>query len=148
MRVVLKQDVKGVGQAGDIKEVADGYARNFLIPRGLAVPATPAAVEEARARKEAEARRAAARERETRALADRIRSTPVTIKARAGEQHRLYGSVTAADIAEALGKALGQEIDKRNVHLEEPIRRLGTYQVTIRVGPGVTTEVTVNVVPE
>ncbi len=148
MKVVLKQDVKSLGRAGEIKEVADGYARNCLIPRGLAVPATEAAIKEVKARMEAEARRAAAKEREARELAARMERTAVEIRARAGEQHRLYGAVTAADIADALARAIGRPVDKRNVLLEEPIRRLGTYAVQVRVAPGIVANVTVHVVPE
>src|SRR5207248_981524 len=148
MRVVLAKDVQGVGSAGQVKDVSDGYARNFLLRRGLAVPATTSALEQVEARKGAEARRQAREEGGARDLASRIQAQPLLIRAKAGEQHRLYGSVTAADIAEALSAALGQPFDKRKVELEDPIRALGSYQVPVRVARSVVAKVTVEVEPE
>ncbi len=148
MKVVLLKDIQGVGTAGQVKEVAAGYARNYLLPRGLAEVATPAVLEQLEARRNAEARRAAKEESSARELAQRLEAHPITIYAKAGEQHRLYGSVTAADIAEALGRELGEEIDKRKVELEEPIRAIGTYKVPLRVARSVVATITVNVEPE
>ncbi|HEY8478059.1 MAG TPA: 50S ribosomal protein L9 [Chloroflexota bacterium] len=153
MKVVLVQAVPGVGQPGQVKDVADGYARNYLIPRGLAVPATPAAVKQAEARRAAEERRQARAAEELRELAQRIEGLTLTLRAKAGaaregEERRLYGSITAADVAEALSKALGATVDKRHVELEEPIRTLGSHRVTIRLGHGLAPRVTVAVEPE
>ena len=108
MKVVLVQAVPGVGQPGQVKDVADGYARNYLIPRGLAVPATPAAVKQAEARRAAEERRQARAAEELRELAQRIEGLTLTLRAKAGaaregEERRLYGSITAADVAELYG---------------------------------------------
>src|SRR5579871_541728 len=114
MKVVLRKDVPSLGKAGDIKEVADGYARNYLIPRALAAPATRTAVANVSAHHAAEARQQERLEAEHRALAARIDATPLTIQARTGEQGRLYGSITGADVADALSKSLRQPIDKRD----------------------------------
>jgi large subunit ribosomal protein L9 len=148
MRVVLSKDVQGLGSAGQVKEVSDGYARNYLLPRGLAVAATTSALEQVKAREGAEARRAARQETDAQQLAARLQAQPILIRAKAGEQHRLYGSVTAADIADALSAALGQPFDKRKVELEDPIRALGTYQVPVRVARSVVATVSVDVQPE
>lgn len=148
MRVLLKSDVKGLGAAGELKEVADGYARNYLIPRGLAVPATEAVLKEVEARRQARARRVAHEQEEARRLAERIAAQPVVVAVKAGEKGRLYGAVTAADVAEALARQIGQPVDKRKVDLAEPIRHLGTYQVAVEVARGVDARVTVEVRPE
>ena len=148
MKVLLKQDVKGLGTAGQVKEVADGYARNYLLPRGLAVPATPEAMRQAEARRAAEARRVAEEERQARELAERLARQPVVLHARAGERDRLYGSITAADIATALEQQFGQPFDRRRIELAEPIRSLGRHQVTVKLVHGVEATVTVEVQPE
>src|SRR5262249_22601452 len=124
MKIVLQEDVKGLGTAGDVKEVADGYARNFLIPRKLAAPATPGALRTVAGQKAAAARRKAEVEAEAQSLAARRGSTTLTLKARVGSQARLYGSITPADIATARGKELGSPFDRRKLVLEEPIREL------------------------
>ena len=143
MKVVLRRDVKDLGSAGQVKEVADGYARNYLFPRKLAVPATRSALAEVEAREKAAERRAAAEEREARVVAERIKDQPVRIFPKVGEQGRLYGSVTAADVAEALQKQLGHPVDKRKIDLEEPIRTLGEYKVPYRITRTVTAMLTV-----
>jgi large subunit ribosomal protein L9 len=127
MKVVLREEVKGLGAAGDVKDVADGYARNFLIPRKLATPATEGALKNVEQQKTSYAKRQAQLDAEARALAARLGNTTLTLKARVGGQERLYGSITAADIAEALGKELGATFDRRKLVLEEPIRELGTH---------------------
>jgi large subunit ribosomal protein L9 len=148
MKVLLKQDVKGLGPAGQVKDVADGYARNFLIPRGLAVPATTEAVRQAEAHKAAEAKRANEEERRARSLAEKLTAEPLIVKAKAGEQGRLYGSVTAADVAEALERRHGQAFDKRRVELEHPIHTVGTHQVPVKLHSRVVANITVEVQPE
>jgi len=148
MKVVLKARVEGLGDPGEVKEVADGYARNYLLPRGLAIPASKAALAAIEARKAAAARRQAAELRQHQALAQRLNSLSVVVRQRVGESGRLYGSVTSADIAEALSQELGQQFDKRKIELEEPIRQLGTFTVPVRVAPHLNATLTVVVVPE
>ena len=146
MKVVLTRDVRDLGSAGEVKEVSDGYARNFLFPRKLAIPATDAALKEVAAREQATAKRQAREEQQARALAERLKGQPVRVFPKVGEQGRLYGSVTAADLAEALSKQLGQPVDKRKLELNEPIRQLGEYKVPFRVSRTVT--VTLDVLVE
>jgi large subunit ribosomal protein L9 len=133
MEVLLKQDVKGVGHAGDIKAVASGYARNFLIPQGLAVPANKGAAKQAQQIK-ASAEKKHERERASAAsLAERISSLSLVFKARAADTGRLFGSITASDIAEGIERQLGVEISKRQIDLEHPLRDLGSHQVPVRL---------------
>jgi large subunit ribosomal protein L9 len=148
MRVVLTKDVKGLGTAGQVKEVSDGYARNFLLPRGLATAATTSALGQVEAQKASQARKAAREESEARELANRLKETSLVIRAKVGEQHRLYGSITTQDIADALGAALGQPFDKRKIELEDPIRTVGEHKVPVRVSRTVQATVTVDVQPE
>jgi large subunit ribosomal protein L9 len=148
MKVVLSKDVKGVGSAGEVKDVSDGYARNFLIPRGLAVAATTSALEQVAAKRNAAARRQAKEEADARQVAQRIAAQPLVVRAKAGEKNRLYGSVTSQDIADAIGSALGQPFDRRKVELQDPIRAVGSYTVPVRVARNVTARVTVEVQPE
>jgi large subunit ribosomal protein L9 len=148
MKVVFLDNVDGVAQAGEIKNVADGYARNFLLPRNLATAATPAEVHraEARARKlqEEQAKIDAAAQ----GTLEAINESVITISARAGEQGRLFGSVTASDIAEELSKLAKTEIEHRQVHLGQPIKELGSHQLTIALTRNVKATVTVQIVPE
>jgi large subunit ribosomal protein L9 len=148
MRVVLRKDVAALGKAGEVKEVADGYGRNYLIPRGLAAPATRTELQNVDAQKAAEARLRTRLDAEKQALAKRIEETPLVMRARTGEGGRLYGSVTSADIAEALSQALETPIDKRNVELAEAIRHLGTHSARVHVAPRVTVTLAVQVEPE
>ena len=145
MKVVLSKDVKDLGRAGQVTEVSDGYARNYLFPRRLAIPATPGALKQVEARQKATERRLASEEREAQRIAERLKSQPLKIFPKVGEQGRLYGSVTAADVAEALSKELGQPVDKRKIELDEPIRTLGEYRVPFRITRAVTAVVTVQV---
>ena len=143
MKVVLSKDVKDLGSAGQVKEVSDGYARNYLLPRKLAVPATQAVLKQVEAREQSAARRLASEERQAQELAERLKTEPIKIFPKVGEQGRLYGSVTAADVAEALSKHLGQPVDRRKIELVEPIRVLGEYQVPFRITRTVTATLTV-----
>jgi large subunit ribosomal protein L9 len=147
MKVVFLQNVEGSGRTGEIKEVADGFARNFLLPRRLAAPATPDAVKRAEALAAAEARRQAELDEQARSLAEKL-TAPIVITVRAGEQGRLYGSVTAADIAEEASKLAGQEVDRHLVVLEEPIKEVGTYEIPMRLTHNVEATLTVEVVGE
>ena len=143
MEVLLKQDVKGVGHAGDIKKVAGGYARNFLIPQGLAMPANKGAAKQAEQIKSA-AERKNERERATAtSLAARINALSLTFHARAADTGRLFGSITASDIVEAMEQKLGVEISKRQIDLEHPLRDLGSHQVPVRLLSDVVPQVTV-----
>jgi large subunit ribosomal protein L9 len=147
MKVVFLQDVEGSGHTGEIKEVANGFARNYLLPRSLAAPATPDAIKRAEARAAAEARRQTELDEQARALAEGM-AAPVVITARVGEQGRLYGSITSGDIAEEVSKLVGQEVDRHLVVLEEPIKELGTYEIALRLTRNVEATVTVEVVGE
>jgi large subunit ribosomal protein L9 len=143
MQVLLLADVEQLGQAGDITKVADGYARNFLIPQGLAKLATPGAVKEAELIRQAEVRRRAKELSEAQAMAQILDGKTVTFQARAGESDRLYGSITNVNIAEALEAEIGQEVDRRKIELEEPLKELGTHAVTIRLAHEAEAKVTV-----
>jgi large subunit ribosomal protein L9 len=148
MKVVLREDVKGLGAVGDVKDVADGYARNFLIPRRLAEPATAGALKNVEAHRASLAKRQAQAEAEARSLAARLNNTTLTLKARVGGQDRLYGSITASDIATALGRELGAAFDRRKLVLDEPIRELGTHTVPVHLARDVTASLTVRVEAE
>ena len=148
MQVILRQDVEKIGQRGDIVDVSRGYVRNFLVPRGLAEVATPSKMEEARHQMlEAEERNRRMAERAGE-VAETLNKSVITIEARTGEDERLFGSVTAANIVSAIEKARGVRVDRRRVKLEEPIRSLGTHQVPIQVHGDVEASVKVIVVPK
>jgi large subunit ribosomal protein L9 len=149
MKVLLLQDVYNLGQAGEVKTVADGYGRNYLLPMGLATLATPAALKRAERIKQIAMEKRAREKADAEALAQLIGNTTLTFSARAGEKGKLYGSITASQIAQALAQKVGLEsFDKRKVILREPIREVGTYSVTIRLSAEVTPTVTVVVMPE
>lgn len=137
MKVILKQDVKTIGKKDEIHEVSDGYARNFLFPRGLAAPADAAAVNMARTKSEAKEHHAAEALAAAQALADKVKDKTVTLKAKGGASGRLFGKITAKDVAEALSKTVGTELDKRKVELERDIKDFGTYSATVKLHPGV-----------
>ena len=143
MKVLLTETVDNLGSAGEVKKVADGYARNFLIPKGLAVPATEGALKQAELRGQAETRRQKREEVKAESLAGTLSQVTLTFQAKAGEKDKLYGSITNADIAEALERETGQAIDKRKVELEEPIRELGSYYVAIKLLPDLAPRITV-----
>lgn len=145
MKVILIKDVPKLGTAGTIQTVAPGYARNYLIPQGLAAAATAGTIKQVEERTAAEARRTAKQEEAMRGLADRMAGMRIDITARVGEQGRLYGSVTSADIAEELSKLVGEEIDRRKVELEHPIHTIGNHDVTVRLVGRLTPVVTVHV---
>lgn len=145
MKVILTQDVPKLGASGTIQEVAPGYARNYLIPQGFAAVATRGSIKQVEERQAAEAKRIAKQEEELRGLAERIEGTRLDIETRVGEQGRLYGSITAADVAERLSTLLGEEIDRRKVDLTDPIRTVGEHSVTVRLVGRLTPSVIVNV---
>lgn len=144
MKVILLQDVEHLGKAGDIKSVSGGFGRNYLIPKGYAVLATPGQIKQAEERLAAQRRRAEAARRDAEAVAARINGRTIAFTVKVGEQDRLYGSVTSSDIAAQIAAQLGVEVDRRKIELEEPIKRTGTYSVTVRLMSGV--EPVVNVV--
>ena len=142
MEVLLKQDVQNIGLAGEVHSVADGYGRNFLLPQGLAVMASPSMMKQAEVwRKKAEARRAELRA-EYEALSARIEGVRLTFTARAGETGKLYGSITTSQIADDLNEALGTDIDRRKVGVE-PLRQLGEHKIVVRLSGDFQPELTV-----
>jgi len=143
MQVLLLKDVAGLGRAGDIKEVAGGYAQNLLLPRKLAVPLSEGAKKQAESLQEAAERKRARKQTEAKALASRIEGQVLVFKARAGEGDRLYGSITNSDVAERLSQALGTEIERRLVELEHPIKSLGEHAAAVKVSSGVSAKVRV-----
>ena len=145
MKVVLKQDVKTIGKKDGMYEVSDGYARNFLFPRKLAVPADAAAVNEVKTKAEAQQHRAQEELAAAKALAAKLEGKTVSLKAKAGQGGRLFGSVTSKDIAAALSKAVGEPVDKRKVVLDGDIKNFGTYLVEVKVYPQVIANVSVRV---
>lgn len=143
MRIVLRQDVDNVGKKGDLVDVADGYARNYLVPRGLAITATKGAVTQAESMRRAREVREA-RELETvEAVAGRLRGQSVRVSARAGEGGKLFGSVTASDIADAVQAQLALDLDRRKLELPEPIKELGSHEVSLHLHEGVEATFTV-----
>jgi large subunit ribosomal protein L9 len=146
MRIVLREDVDNLGKKGDLVDVRDGYARNYLVPRGLAITANRGVVQQAEAmRRNREARDR--REREAaQALAASLEGRALTITARAGEGGKLFGSVGAVDVADAIAAQLGTTVDRRDVQLGEPWKELGTYEVTVKLHTDVQPTITVNIV--
>ncbi|HEX8229113.1 MAG TPA: 50S ribosomal protein L9 [Chloroflexia bacterium] len=148
MKVILTQNVPGVGEAGAIKEVADGYARNYLIPKKLAAPATRGSLKQAEAQAEAIARKASKQRETLQQTASALDGKVVRIRARTGSENRLYGSITPSDVADAIGKQLNVTIDRRKVELAEAIHRTGTYAATADFGSGIVAQFQVEVASE
>jgi len=144
MKVVFLQDVPNVAKAGEIKEVAAGYGRNFLIPRKLAALASLQAMSQVVTSDKAQA----GTSEESVDLARQLEGKEVSLKAHAGAKERLYGSITSADIAAELESATGLVVDKRKIELDEPIRQLGSYELTIRLGKDITPKIMVSVIEE
>lgn len=146
MKIILAADVEKLGQRGDVVSVADGYARNYLVPKGLAIFASKGALRQAEDMQRARAEKV---RREKEAAAERVArlaSAPVYISARAGEGGRLFGSVTKSDIARAIEEQLSQGVDRHLVRLDEPIRHLGTHEVEVHLHEDVNALVTVEVI--
>ena len=146
-QAILLKDVDTLGERGDVIDVSPGYLRNFLVPRKLAQPATPGAIAESQRRRELAEQAvadAAAKAEETAAL---LRKTVLTIAHQAGDDGRLFGSVTSQEIVDAIRQARGVRLDKRRVQLEEPIRTTGTHMVSVEVSDGVTADVKTIVTP-
>jgi large subunit ribosomal protein L9 len=143
MKVLLTKNVEHLGVAGDIKEVSGGYGRNYLLPQGMAVIATRGAIKQAEERLSAQRKREAVLRQEAEVLAQRMAGVTLTFVERVGENDRLFGSVTASDIADKLQAAVGVDIDRRRIELDEPIKRIGDFVVHYRVITGVVAEVKV-----
>ncbi len=145
MKVIFLQDVPKVAKAGEVKEVADGYGRNYLLPKKLAMLAKPGVTPvwlERQKKAQAQAKAEAAK------LAAELEGKEILLKAKVGAEERLYGSITSADIAEELKNTLGISVDKRKIELEEPIRHLGSYEISIRLAPDIVPKLKVTVAEE
>ncbi len=145
-QAILLQDVEQLGARGEVVDVSKGYLRNFLVPRNLAQPATKGALAAADARRQASARAQAESQTRAQAAAELLNRTVLTIEQQAGDDGRLFGTVTPQDIADAIRDARGMAIDRRNVHLDEPIKNVGTHMVVVEVADGVTATVKTMVV--
>src|SRR6266481_5606641 len=148
MKVILLQDVEGLGKAGDLKDVANGYARNYLLPRRLAAGATPELLANQQQRIAAEQRKREKQQESNQQQAERLAQVTLTFKARVGRQGRLYGSITSQDIAAGLRDAEGLTIDRRLVDLSSPIRSIGNYPIAVKIAPKLEPKITVNVIAE
>lgn len=148
MKVLLVQDVEHLGKAGEIKDVSGGFGRNYLLPKGFAVLATKSQIKQAEERLAAQRRRAEAARKDAEALAAKLAELTLTFVVKVGEQERLYGSVTNADIAAKLHEVAGIEIDRRKIALEDPIKRTGEYEVPVELASGVSAMLKVVVVGE
>lgn len=147
MKVIFLEDVKGKGKKGDVKEIADGYARNFLLPKGLAVEASKGNMKQLDEQKATEKKRLDKEIAEAKDLAGKLDKLEVTIKAKAGDAGRLFGAVTSIQVAEAI-EAAGHKVDRRKIVLADPIRTLGTNKIEIKVYPKISATVTVSVIEE
>jgi large subunit ribosomal protein L9 len=145
MKVILKQDVKGLGKNESMVEVNDGYARNFLIPRGLAVEATSSNINVMKTRKEAEQTKKDRELASARALADKLKGITVTIKAKAGENGKLFGSITSKDISEKLMNDFKLDVDKKKIVLHDALKSLGTTEIEAKLYPEVSAKFTVKI---
>ncbi len=147
MKLILREDVDNLGKGGEVVDVKPGYGRNFLLPRGLAVTANPRNVRELEHQKTVASAKAAKLKASAQAVAKRLSETPVTLKRKVGEQDKLYGSVTALDVVEALA-ARGLQIDRRSIDLAEPIKAVGDFDVPVKLHSEVVGKVKVTVLPE
>jgi large subunit ribosomal protein L9 len=148
MKVVFLQDVPRVAKAGEIKEVADGYGRNYLIPQNIALLASTSTLNDRETQLKIKAQREANEEAEMVKIAEELQGREITLKAKAGAKEHLYGSITNADIADELQKISGLVIDKRKIELIEPIRQLGSYDVIIKLARNIIPKIKVNVIGE
>jgi large subunit ribosomal protein L9 len=147
MRVILQKPVDKLGVPGDVVHVADGYARNYLMPRGLAVRASKGGVKHVESLKRAHTTKVSQAQAEAQEVADQLTANPIKVRARVGEEGRLFGSVTAAEVAEEIGRQTGVKVDRRDVRLDEPIRSVGVHQVTVHLFTDVDPAVPVEVEP-
>ena len=145
MKVILLQDVKGKGKKGQMIEVSDGYARNFMLPKKMAIEATPDAINTMRMNDKATQERIAKEKAEALAVSKQLRELTVTVVAKGGGNGRLFGSITNAEIAEALEKKTGIKLDKRKIVISDAIKNVGTYTVTCKLGYEITAPLTVKI---
>jgi large subunit ribosomal protein L9 len=148
MKIILTETVEKLGQPGDVKEVANGYARNFLFPRNLAIPATKGALQEAANRRASAEKRAAQQAGQAQAAVDKLSGLTVLLYARTGEQNRLYGSITPSDVAQALQVQHGETLDRRSIKIDTPIHRTGNFTATVSVGNNLSAKLNLVVEPE
>ncbi len=148
MKIILLQDVDHLGKAGDVKEVANGYARNYLLPKKLAAGATPGLLANREQRVASEKRKLEKQGEQNRQLSERLSQVSLTFRAKVGTQGRLYGSITSQDIASALRDAEGIQVDRRVISMLEPIRSLGTFTVPVKIATNLEPKLTVNVIDE
>jgi len=147
MQAILLTEVPGLGEAGSVVNVARGYMRNFLLPRGMAELATPARIAEVQRREEQRRAAEVKAAEQARELVDLLGRTILTLKAKAGDDGRLFGSITAADVATAIEEARQVKVDRRHITVDPPIRAVGTYSVPVELAPGLTAEVKTIVSP-
>lgn len=147
MKVILREDVENLGKGGEVVDVKPGYGRNYLLPRGLAVTANPKNVREVEHQKQIASAKAAKQKASAEAVAKRLADTPVVLRRKVGEQDKLYGSVTALDVAEALA-ARGLQIDRRSIELSDPIKTTGEFEVPVKLHREVVGKAKVKVEPE
>jgi large subunit ribosomal protein L9 len=148
MKVILQREVDKLGAPGDVVAVADGYARNYLMPKGLAIAATKGAVRHAERLRQAHEKHVRRAVEEATELAARLSSSAFRIAAKVGEEGRIFGSITVADVADQIQRSTGVRVDRKDIHFPEPIRSVGTHEVAIHLHPEVNAMVTVEVVPE
>ncbi|NMB02854.1 MAG: 50S ribosomal protein L9 [Firmicutes bacterium] len=148
MKVILQKDVKNIGKKGDVVEVAEGYGRNFLLPRGLAVEASSGNLRQVAQQKQVESAKAERELKDAEQIGAKIKGQKLQVKAKVGEGGKLFGSITTQEVADQLRKQFSVEIDKRKIELKEPIKSLGTHSIVVKVHPKVHVPVTVNVEAE
>lgn len=148
MKVILQADIKNLGKKGDVVEVSEGYGRNYLLPRGLAVEASSGNLRHAAQQKQKESAKAERELKEAQKIGEKIKDQQLKVGAKVGEGGRLFGSVTPQEIADQLRRQFAAEIDKRKIDIKEPIKSLGTHPVVVKVHPKVHVTVLVNVVDE
>ena len=143
MKIVLLKDVPGRGKAGEIKEVSKGYAKNFLLPRGLALVATSTVIKQVESKLEREKLEGSIDREKLVELAQQIEGKEIRLKARLGAGERLFGSITAADVAEELSRAIGSVIDKKKIDIEKPFRQTGSYEIAVKLASDIKPKITV-----
>jgi len=148
MKVILLKDISGKGKAGEIKEVSHGFARNFLIPQGLALIATPAVIKQVELRLQREENQEIVDQAKLAELAEQIKGSEIHFQARTGAGDRLFGSITAADIAEKLSQAIGSVINMKKIDMDKPLRQVGSHEITIRLAKDLEPRITVVIEPE
>lgn len=146
MKVILQKDVRNIGQKGEVVEVAEGYGRNFLLPRGLAVEATSGNLRQITQQQEIESAKAERELKEAEQVGAKLQDKQLVVKAKVGDAGKLFGSITTQELADQFRKQLSVEIDKRKIDLKEPIKSLGIHPMVVKVHPKVHVSVTVNVV--